>query len=159
MLAPVDWQSGRSAPSRKPRNGNHRLENALFEEINLTTWDGFDGYWVPRGWSKEGPMKTQNRIDVPGGRGLVAGQPTPVAGIAWAPTRGIEQVEINIDDEGWLSCQLGEAAGGRGRLLSVAASAIDAVRARAGNGITQSPEELPPPLRCWAALAWQCRGR
>ena len=29
-LAPVDWQSGRSAVSRKPRGGNHRLKNALF---------------------------------------------------------------------------------------------------------------------------------
>ena len=29
-LAPVDWQSGRSALSRKPRGGNHRLKNALF---------------------------------------------------------------------------------------------------------------------------------
>ena len=29
-LAPVDWQSGRSALSRKPRGGNHRLTNALF---------------------------------------------------------------------------------------------------------------------------------
>ena len=27
-LAPVDWQSGRSATSRKPRGGNHRLKNA-----------------------------------------------------------------------------------------------------------------------------------
>ena len=35
------------------------------EEITMTTWEGFDGYWVPRGWSKEGPMKTQSRIDVP----------------------------------------------------------------------------------------------
>ena len=121
------------------------------EEINLTTWDGFDGYWVPRGWSKEGPMKTQSRIDVPaGGRGLVAGQPTPVAGIAWAPTRGIERVEVNIDDEGWLPCQLGEAAGdeswvqwhrewtpgaGRHRIQ---------VRATDGDGITQRSEEVPP---------------
>ena len=48
------------------------------DEIHLTTWDGFDGYWVPRGWSKEGPMKTQSRIDVPdAGRGIVAGQTTP----------------------------------------------------------------------------------
>ena len=121
------------------------------EEINLTTWDGFDGYWVPRGWSKEGPMKTQSRIDVPGGgRGLVAGQPTPVAGIAWAPTRGIERVEINIDDEGWLPCQLGEAAGdeswvqwhrewtpgaGRHRIQ---------VRATDGDGSTQSSNEVSP---------------
>ena len=29
-LAPVDWQSGRSAVARKPRGGNHRLKNALF---------------------------------------------------------------------------------------------------------------------------------
>ena len=28
-LAPVDWQSRRSAVSRKPRGGNHRLKNAL----------------------------------------------------------------------------------------------------------------------------------
>ncbi|MEX0668024.1 MAG: molybdopterin-dependent oxidoreductase [Acidimicrobiia bacterium] len=28
-------------------------------EIELTTWDGFDAYWVPRGWSKEAPIKTQ----------------------------------------------------------------------------------------------------
>ncbi len=34
-------------------------------EIELTTWDAFDGYWIPRGWSKEGPIKTQSRIDVP----------------------------------------------------------------------------------------------
>ena len=121
------------------------------EEIELTTWDGFDGYWVPRGWSKEGPMKTQSRIDVPdAGRGLVAGQTTPVAGIAWAPTRGIERVEVNIDNEGWLPCELGEALGdeswvqwhrewtpseGRHRIQ---------VRATDGDGITQSGEPVDP---------------
>ena len=121
------------------------------EEISLTTWDGFDGYWVPRGWSKEGPMKTQSRIDVPaGGRGLVAGQPTPVAGIAWAPTRGIERVEINIDDEGWLPCQLGEAAGDESWVQwhrewtpSAGRHRIQ-VRATDGDGITQSSNEVSP---------------
>ena len=30
-------------------------------------------------------MKTQSRIDVPdAGRGLIAGQTTPIAGLAWA---------------------------------------------------------------------------
>lgn len=28
-LAPTDWQSGRTATTRKPRGGNHRLKNAL----------------------------------------------------------------------------------------------------------------------------------
>ena len=121
------------------------------EEINLTTWDGFDGYWVPRGWSKEGPMKTQSRIDVPaGGRGLVAGQATPIAGIAWAPTRGIERVEVNIDDEGWLPCQLGEALGDESWVQwhrewtpSAGRHRIQ-VRATDGDGVTQRSEEVSP---------------
>ncbi len=37
-------------------------------EIHLTTWESFDGYWVPRGWSKLGPVKTESRIDVPARR-------------------------------------------------------------------------------------------
>jgi DMSO/TMAO reductase YedYZ molybdopterin-dependent catalytic subunit len=48
--------------------------------LSLTTWEGFDGFWVPRGWSKEGPIKTSSRIDVPqrpveAGRGRVAAGP------------------------------------------------------------------------------------
>ena len=121
------------------------------EEINLTTWEGFDGYWVPRGWSKEGPMKTQSRIDVPdNGRGLVAGQPTPIAGIAWAPTRGIERVEVNVDDEGWLPCQLGEAVGDESWVqwhrewTPTAGRHRIQVRATDGDGFTQRSEEVPP---------------
>ena len=34
-------------------------------EIELTTLEAFDAYWVPLGWSKEGPILTQSRIDVP----------------------------------------------------------------------------------------------
>ncbi len=120
------------------------------EEINLTTWEGFDGYWVPRGWSKEGPMKTQSRIDVPGGRGLVAGQATPIAGIAWAPTRGIERVEVNIDGEGWLPCRLGEAVGDESWVqwhrewTPTAGRHRIQVRATDGDGFTQSEREVPP---------------
>ena len=33
------------------------------ERIELTTWDDVDGYWIPLGWSKEGPIKTQSRIE------------------------------------------------------------------------------------------------
>ena len=29
-LAPVNWQSGRSASTRRARGGNHRLKNAMF---------------------------------------------------------------------------------------------------------------------------------
>ena len=121
------------------------------DEIHLTTWDGFDGYWVPRGWSKEGPMKTQSRIDVPAaGRGLTAGQTTPIAGIAWAPTRGIERVEVNVDDEGWLPCELGEALGDESWVqwhrewTPTAGRHRIQVRATDGDGVTQSSREVDP---------------
>ncbi|MCY4113232.1 MAG: molybdopterin-dependent oxidoreductase [Chloroflexi bacterium] len=78
------------------------------QEIELTTWEGFDGYWIPRGWSKEGPIKTQSRIDVPKpfsfdtAPGLQA-----VAGVAWAQNRGISKVEVQIDGDGeWKEAKL-----------------------------------------------------
>ena len=70
------------------------------EEIRLTTWEGFDGFWVPRGWSKLGPIKTQSRIDVPGAHDrLSIGAVSPIAGVAWAPTRGISAVEVRVPTE------------------------------------------------------------
>ena len=73
--------------------------------IELTDWD-VDGYWIPRGWAKEGPIKTQARIDVPApGRAVPAGN-GPIAGVAWAPSRGIERVEVRIDDGPWQEAEL-----------------------------------------------------
>ena len=37
-------------------------------ELELTTLESFDGYWVPLGWSKEAPILTQSRIDTPLGQ-------------------------------------------------------------------------------------------
>jgi hypothetical protein len=74
-------------------------------ELELTTWEGFDGYWVPLGWSKEGPILTQARIDVPSRGQTVAVGRVAIAGVAWAPDRGIARVEVAIDGE-WRECQL-----------------------------------------------------
>ncbi len=65
-------------------------------ELELTTLEGFDGFWVPLGWAKEAPILTQSRIDTPGSCGSAAGR-VPIAGIAWAPDRGISKVEVAID--------------------------------------------------------------
>jgi DMSO/TMAO reductase YedYZ molybdopterin-dependent catalytic subunit len=75
-------------------------------EITLTTMDE-DGYWIPRGWSKLGPIKTQSRIDVPRSSARIMAGPTAVAGVAWAPTRGVSKVEVQIDDGQWQACRLG----------------------------------------------------
>ena len=78
------------------------------KEIRLTTWEDFDGYWVPRGWSKEGPIKTQSRIDVPRrGAKLVAGR-NAVAGVAWAQHRGVTKVEVRVDDGAWQQTTLAD---------------------------------------------------
>src|SRR3546814_13781919 len=80
-------------------------------EIELTRWEDFDAYWVPRGWSKEGPIKVQSRIDVPRrSTPLTAGR-TPVAGVAWAPGTGISAVEVQVDDGPWRPATLGASAG------------------------------------------------
>ncbi|MEQ1702585.1 MAG: molybdopterin-dependent oxidoreductase, partial [Ilumatobacteraceae bacterium] len=75
-------------------------------KIELTTWDK-EGYWVPRGWSADGPIKTQSRIDVPRERTVPVGKQM-IAGVAWAQHRGIEKVEVQIDDGPWQEATLAE---------------------------------------------------
>ncbi len=74
-------------------------------EIELTGWDDFDAYWIPRGWSKEAPIKTQSRIDIPRTGQRIDGT-VQIAGVAWAPTRGIAAVEVRIDDGPWTACEV-----------------------------------------------------
>jgi len=120
------------------------------QELELTTLDAFDAYWIPRGWAKQAPIKTSARIDVPRlGPRLTAGRQA-VAGVAWAPTRRIDRVEVQVDDGPWAQAELGpevspdawrqwvwtwDAAPGSYRLR---------VRATDGSGQQQDPEQRPP---------------
>ncbi|CAN5704518.1 molybdopterin-dependent oxidoreductase [soil metagenome] len=119
-------------------------------EIELTTWEDFDGYWVPRGWSKEGPIKTMSRIDVPtSGSSLTAGR-VAIAGVAWAPTDGVSTVEVQVDDGEWQGCELGEASSGntwvQWKLDWDATPGEHRLRARATNaaGETQTEDTAAP---------------
>jgi DMSO/TMAO reductase YedYZ molybdopterin-dependent catalytic subunit len=122
-------------------------------DLELTPLEAFDGYWVPLGWSKEGPILTQSRIDTPQtGSNVPAGR-VPVAGIAWAPDRGVRAVEVSVDDGPWQPAQLSvpisdatwvqwlfawdAAAAGRGRHRI-------SVRATDGTGVVQTDEVTPP---------------
>ena len=78
-------------------------------EIRLTRFADEVGYWVPRGWASIAPVKTQSRIDRPGGR--IATGTVPIAGVAWAPTRGISKVEVQVDDGSWMPATLGPSLG------------------------------------------------
>jgi DMSO/TMAO reductase YedYZ molybdopterin-dependent catalytic subunit len=75
-------------------------------EIELTDWD-FDAYWIQRTWSKEGPIKTQSRIDTVRDGGRLSAGKIPIGGVAWAPQRGIERVEVSTDGgETWNEARL-----------------------------------------------------
>lgn len=77
--------------------------------IELTRFDKKQGYWVPRGWSAKAPIKTQSRIDTPqDGSSLKSGK-VAIAGVAWAPTRGISRVEVKVDNGPWRDATLGPA--------------------------------------------------
>jgi DMSO/TMAO reductase YedYZ molybdopterin-dependent catalytic subunit len=78
-------------------------------EIELTTWDGFDAYWVPRGWAKEAPIKTQSRIDTPAASESLPQGTHAIAGVAWAPTRGISKVEVQLGEGApWTEAELSQ---------------------------------------------------
>jgi DMSO/TMAO reductase YedYZ molybdopterin-dependent catalytic subunit len=76
-------------------------------ELELTTLDAYDAYWIQRGWAKEAPVKTQSRIDTPSYRAKLAPGPVAVAGVAWAQHRGIQRVEVRVDDGRWEQADLG----------------------------------------------------
>ncbi len=75
-------------------------------ELELTTFDAFDPYWIRRGWAEQAPIKTQSRIDTPKPLATVPAHGTVIAGVAWAQQRGIERVEIRIDDDPWVDAEL-----------------------------------------------------
>lgn len=77
-------------------------------EIQLTTFDDFDHYWVPRGYSAEAPIKTQSRIDQPRGLDRIPPGPFVIGGVAWAQTIGIDAVELRIDQGEWQPAQIAQ---------------------------------------------------
>ncbi|MFB6632905.1 molybdopterin-dependent oxidoreductase [Streptomyces sp. NPDC056362] len=74
--------------------------------IELTTFDAYDAYWVPRGWAAQAPVKTQSRIDTPRPFARPAAGTVMVAGVAWAQHRGIRRVQVRIDDGPWHDARL-----------------------------------------------------
>jgi DMSO/TMAO reductase YedYZ molybdopterin-dependent catalytic subunit len=73
-------------------------------DIELTTFDAFDAYWIRRGWAQRAPIKTQSRIDTPGPNARAG--TVPVAGVAWAQHRGIANVELRVDEGPWMPAEL-----------------------------------------------------
>lgn len=127
-------------------------------EIQLTTWEGFDGFWVPRGWSKEGPIKTASRIDVPRAGATLARGPQKIAGIALAPTRGIQKVEVEVDGGAWREATLGPVVSSNTWVQWVldwdAPTGEHRIRVRATDGTGETQTERRAPSAPDGATGW-----
>lgn len=80
-------------------------------EIELSSFADFDPYWVRRDWAAEAPIKTFSRIDTPKPLKTVASGRTAVAGVAWAQHRGIDRVEVRVDEGPWDEAELAPVIG------------------------------------------------
>ncbi|MES4891349.1 molybdopterin-dependent oxidoreductase [Streptomyces sp. NPDC096012] len=76
------------------------------EDIELTTFDAYDPYWVKRGWARKAPVRSASRIDTPKPFARPKAGTVMVAGVAWAQHRGIDKVEVRIDDGPWQQAHL-----------------------------------------------------
>ncbi|GII01212.1 molybdopterin-dependent oxidoreductase [Planobispora takensis] len=119
-------------------------------EIKVTRFDRDEAYWTPRGWSAEGPIKTQSRIDLPKSGATVPAGRTTVAGVAWAQHKGIDAVEVRIDRGPWRQARLAEAPTAdtwRQWVIddweATAGEHTIEVRATDATGYTQTSEQAP----------------
>jgi DMSO/TMAO reductase YedYZ molybdopterin-dependent catalytic subunit len=80
-------------------------------ELNVTTFASQQAYWTQRGYARQAAIHTESRIDVPQPLAQVKAGRTAVAGVAWAPHRGISRVEVNVDGGPWQTAKLAAADG------------------------------------------------
>jgi DMSO/TMAO reductase YedYZ molybdopterin-dependent catalytic subunit len=130
-------------------------------ELQVTTFDAFDQYWVPRGYARRAPIKTMARIDTPRSFERVAAGRVVVAGVAWAQTRGIDAVEISIDGGPFRAAELGAAVSAdtwrqwRHEWDATPGRHTIVVRATDGTGEVQTgdrSETLPDGASGWMSL-------
>ncbi len=79
--------------------------------LTLTTFARQRAYWTQRGYAAQAPVKTESRIDVPKPLAQVKAGPVTVAGVAWAPARGIAAVEVSADGGPWRPARLATSGG------------------------------------------------
>ena len=80
-------------------------------KLTLTTFARQKAYWTQRGYSAQAPVKTESRIDVPKPLSQVKAGRITVAGVAWAPAKGIAKVEVSADDGPWQQATLAASGG------------------------------------------------
>lgn len=79
-------------------------------ELEVTRFDEKEAYWTQRGWDAKAPILVASRIDVPRPLAKLPAGTITVGGSAWAQTRGIDRVEVRLDNGDWTEAELGAEA-------------------------------------------------
>jgi DMSO/TMAO reductase YedYZ molybdopterin-dependent catalytic subunit len=130
-------------------------------DIEINRWSDERGYWIPRGWSLLGPVKTQSRIDVPRRNAELVPGPMVIAGVAWAQNIGIADVEVRVDRGSWGRATLStDVSDDTWRMWTYEWDATPGdhtiqVRATDKNGVTQT--ETVAPVAPDGATSWHTR--
>jgi len=117
--------------------------------LTVTTFAARRAYWTQRGYAAQAPVKTESRIDVPRPLAQFRAGRTTVAGVAWAPHRGLAAVEVSVDGGGWQRARLAPAGLDTWRQWAWRWDAIPGlhqlrVRATDSTGVTQTPRRAHP---------------
>jgi len=80
------------------------------KSLTATTYAAKKAYWTERDWAVDGRILTQSRIDTPRGLATLKAGKNVIGGVSWAQGRGIEKVEIRVDDGPWQKATLGPDA-------------------------------------------------
>ena len=120
-------------------------------DLELTTFASHRAYWARRGYAARAPIKTMSRIDVPRPLQHVRAGPVAVAGVAWAPHRGIDAVQVRVDGGTWQQARLAAVPGGTDTWRQWvwtwhAAPGLHRLQVRAtdGTGARQPGRRVPP---------------
>ncbi len=79
-------------------------------DLEVTTFAEKEGYWTSRGWTSHGPIKTSSRVEVPRALSRVEAGKVVIGGSAWAQTKGISKVEVQLDGGDWQLAELASEA-------------------------------------------------
>jgi hypothetical protein len=138
-------------PARLLIPGIYGMKNVKWiTEIELVDYD-FKGFWAKQGWEDNAPYHTATRIDVPANRAQFSPGQVALAGVTFAGSRGIDRVEISLDNgASWEPALLKPALSQNAWNLWVFRKDLGPgtylVKSRAvdGNGDLQSAEEMEP---------------
>jgi DMSO/TMAO reductase YedYZ molybdopterin-dependent catalytic subunit len=118
-------------------------------DIEVTTFASATSYWAQRGWSVQAPIKTESRIDVPSSGSSVSAGRLTVAGIAWAQHKGVDAVEVRVDNGAWNVATLASVPGidtwrqWRWEWDATSGSHVIEARATDTTGYTQTAAQAP----------------